>query len=221
MTRGERDTLGVFVALEGGEGVGKTTQARLLARWMEERRIPYRIAREPGGTPVGEAIREILLEDRAIAMPPETELLLMLAARAAFVREVVRPTLERGEVMVADRFEYSTFVYQGLARGLGLERVRALNAFATGGLTPDLVLVLDLPATQGNARQRRGGKPADRIEGEGGPFFQRVVEGYRELAAEDPAAELIAAAGDPDQVHRAIVAVLEERAPEPFRSRKG
>jgi dTMP kinase len=207
---------GLFLVLEGGEGAGKTTQARLLARWMEARGIPHRLAREPGGTPVGERIRELLLEQRELAVPSETELLLMLAARAAFVRDVVRPSLARGEVMLADRFEYSTFVYQGMARGLGLERVRALNTFATGGLTPDLVIVLDVPEDEGRRRQRAEGKEEDRIEGAGAHFLQQVARGYRELSAEDPGAVLVAASGEPEAVHRSVLEVLVSRFPEPF-----
>jgi len=210
------DAAGLFVVLEGGEGVGKTTQAQLLSGWLEEQGIRHHLGREPGGTVVGEAIRDVLLERTELAMPPETELLLMLAARAAFVREVVRPVLARGEMMIADRFEYSTFVYQGMARGLGLERVRELNVFATGGLAPDLVLILDVPPELSLDRQLREGRPADRIEGEGEAFLLRVHRGYRELAAMDPHAELVSGEGDAGTVHRRIRDVLERRFPEPF-----
>ncbi len=211
----------LFLVLEGGEGVGKTTQAGLLSRWMDRRGIPHRLAREPGGTPVGEAIRRVLLQDPELDVAAETELLLMLAARAAFVRDVVRPALGRGEVMVADRFEYSTFVYQGLARGLGLDRVRDLNTFATGGLSPDLVLVLDVPAREGSRRQEEGGKVQDRIEGAGAAFRERVSAGYRELAGSDPRAELVSAAGNPRTVHSRLLEILARRFPEPFRFTEG
>jgi dTMP kinase len=212
---------GLFLVLEGGEGVGKTTQARLLARWLKEAGVPHTLSREPGGTPVGEAIRRVLLEERELEMPAETELLLMLAARAAFVREVVRPALERGEVVVADRFEYSTFVYQGVARGIGIERTRELNAFAAGGTAPDLVLVLDVPADEGRDRQRRVGKEADRIEGEGTEFLERVHRAYRALAAADPNAELVPAAADVEEVHGAVLRILAHRFPEPFGPAEG
>lgn len=188
---------------------------------MEGRGIPHRTGREPGGTPVGEAIRRVLLADRELTVSPETELLLMLAARAAFVKEVVRPALSRGEVMLADRFEYSTFVYQGVARGLGLDRVRELNAFATGGLQPDLVLVLDLPAEDGRSRQEAGGKVEDRIEGAGADFREKVAAGYRELAAADPRAEVVRASGEPMEVHQRLLRALARRFPEPFRSTEG
>jgi dTMP kinase len=205
---------GLFLVLEGGEGAGKTTQARLLAEWLAERGVPHRLSREPGGTPVGEGIRKLLLDHRELSVPPEAELLLVLAARAAFVREVVRPTLERGRIMLSDRFELSTFVYQGIARGLGVERVRDLNRFATGGLSPDLTIVLDVTPEEGRVRQRREGKAEDRIEGEGDAFLERVGAGYRELAAADPDAELVPASAGEREVHRRVVEALLRRFPE-------
>ena len=122
-----------FVVLEGVEGSGKSTQVRLLSAWLAEMGVAHATTREPGGTAVGEAIRGVLLDRDGLEMPPETELLLVLAARAAFVRDVVRPALERGETVLADRFDLSTFAYQGFGRGLDLETVRRLNEFATGG----------------------------------------------------------------------------------------
>jgi dTMP kinase len=145
----------------------------------------------------------------------------MLAARAAFVREVVRPALDRGRVMLADRFEYSTFVYQGIARGLGVDRAREMNRFATGGLSPDLVIVLDVPTDEGLERRRREGKGDDRIEAEGGAFMERVRAGYRELCGGDPKAELVRATGNPDEVHAAIRSLLMDRFPEPFGRAEG
>jgi len=207
---------GLFIVLEGGEGSGKTTQAALLADWLNGLGMPHRLGREPGGTPVGEAIRGLLLEERDLEMPAQTELLLMLAARAAFVQGVVQPALDRGEVMVADRFEYSTFVYQGIGRGLGLERTRELNRFATGGIEPDLVLVLDVPPDEGVRRQREGGKVADRIEEEGEDFMARIREGYRKLAAADPVAHVVPARGEAMELHLVIRQILRRRFPEPF-----
>ncbi len=209
---------GLFLVLEGVEGVGKTTQARLLLEWMEGLGLPVRLAREPGGTPAGEAIREVLLHREEFHLGAETELLLMLAARAAFVREVVDPTLRAGGIMVSDRFESSTFAYQGYGRTLPLEEVRQLNRFATGGLRPDLVLVLDLPWEEGRARQRRDGKAADRIESEGDGFLQRVREGYRALAREDPGAVLVDAGPGVEAVQATLRRLLRERFPETFHS---
>ena len=212
---------GFFLALEGVEGAGKTTQARLLSRWMGERGIAHRLAREPGGTRVGEAIRSLLLDAREVEIPPETELLLLLAARAAFVHDIVRPTLEGGAVMVADRFELSTMAYQGLGRGFGLEVVRTLNAFATSGIRPDLTLVFDLPVSVGLARQAKSGKVRDRIEGEGTRWLGIVREAYRTLAAGDDTVRLIDASATEARVEREVRAVLEGALPESFCGRRG
>lgn len=207
---------GLFLVLEGVEGAGKSTQARLLSSWMEARGIPHRSAREPGGTEVGEAIRTVLLEHRDLEVPAETELLLMLAARAAFVRGLVRPGLDAGEIVVADRFDLSTFAYQGFGRGLDLDEIRRLNAFATGGLRPDLTLVFDLPVEEGTGRQRAEGKDADRIEREGAAFLERVREGYRELASTEDRVVRIDARGTPDEVHERVRDALASAFPETF-----
>lgn len=207
---------GVFVVLEGVEGAGKTTQVRLLGEWLAERGIDHRLTREPGGTPVGEAIREVVLGRADLDVPAESELLLILAARAAFVRDVVRPALARGEVVVADRYEASTFAYQGYGRGLELEAVRRLNAFATGGLRPDGLVVLDVPVSEGGARQRREGKAADRMEREGEAFLERVAEGYRSLVDGAPAARRVDAMGTPGAVQERVRDALRELLPETF-----
>lgn len=208
---------GLFIVLEGVEGAGKSTQARLLSLWMDELGIPHTLAREPGGTPVGEAIRAIVLDKGELTMPPETELFLILGARAAFVRDVVRPALEEGKVVLADRFDLSTFAYQGFGRGLDLEQVRQANAMATGGLRPELTMVLDLPVEMG--LERKGGAGAgDRIEREGEAFLTRVREGYRRLAAEDPVARIIEAEGAPEELQRTLRRVLGETFPGTFPS---
>ena len=178
------------MVLEGVEGAGKTTQVRLLGAWLEAEGVPHVLTREPGGTPVGEAVRELVLKRPHLDVPPASELLLILAARAAFVRDVVRPALERGEVVVADRFDASTLAYQGHGRGLDLPTVARMNAFATGGLRPDALVVLDLPVDEGRDRQRRQGKTADRIEREGRDFLERVRAGYRQVVEDDPRARI-------------------------------
>ena len=207
---------GLFLVLEGVEGVGKTTQARLLLEWMEGLGLPARLGREPGGTVAGEAIREILLVRDGLEIQAETELLLMLAARAAFVREVVRPLLEAGGIMLADRFETSTFAYQGFGRGLPLVEIQRLNRFATGGLRPDLVLVLDLPWEEGRARQQREGKAADRIESAGDAFLERVRVGYRRLAEDGSDVVLVDGSASPERVQEEIRSILRARFPETF-----
>ena len=207
---------GFFLVLEGVEGAGKTTQAKLLSRWLAGRGIAHHMGREPGGTRVGEAIRRVLLDTSGTEIPAETELLLLLAARAAFVREVVRPALMRGEVMIADRFDLSSLAYQGCGRGLDPDSVRALNAFATGALRPDLTLVLDLPVAAGLARQSRAGKARDRIEGEGEAWLERVREAYTTLAAGDAGVRLIDASGTEADVGRAVRKAVEHALPESF-----
>lgn len=205
-----------FVALEGGEGAGKSTQAALLARWLRDRGVPCTLAREPGSTEVGEAIREVVLARRDLEMPAESELLLILAARAAFVRDVVRPALARGEVVVADRFDLSTLAYQGYGRGLDLSRVRAAMEISTGGLRPDLYLVLDVPVGEGMARRRAAGAGTDRIEGAGAGFLRAVRDGYVELAGSGERVELVSGLGSPGRVHARILRRLRRRLPDVF-----
>jgi dTMP kinase len=207
---------GWFIVLEGGEGVGKTTQADLLGSWLDEARIPHRVTREPGGTPVGEAIRSVVLGRTDLQMPPESELFLILAARAAFVQEVVRPALAAGEVVIADRFSLSTLAYQGYGRGLDLTQVRRGIDLATGGLEPDLYVVLDVPVEHGTRRQRQGGMTPDRIEREGEDFLRRVRNGYLALSDEEPRARLVDGLGSPQEVHHRIRRLLEEVLPATF-----
>lgn len=205
---------GLFIVLEGVEGSGKTTQARWLGQWMKEHGIEAYTCREPGGTELGESIRELVLG--GLDVPPRSELLLLLAARAVFVDEVVRPRLEAGEVVIADRFELSTFAYQGYGRGLPLDEIRRLNHFATGGLRPDLVLVLDVAPEIGVARREAEGRSSDRIESAGREFHRRVGEAYRLLAQVETGVESIDGTATPESVHSAILDRLSTRFPETF-----
>jgi dTMP kinase len=145
----------------------------------------------------------------------------MLAARAAFVRDVVRPALEAGQVVLADRFDFSTFAYQGFGRGLPLDEVRRLNGFATGGLVPDLYVVLDLPVGEGTERQQREGGERDRIEREGEAFLERVREGYHRLCASEGHARVVDARGSPEGVHGRLREMLVAAFPETFGSPRG
>ena len=206
---------GLFIVLEGVEGAGKSTQARLLSEWFQELGLSHTLAREPGGTPVGEAIRRVVLDRGELTMPPETELFLILGARAAFVQDVVRPALEDGQVVLADRFDLSTFAYQGFGRGLDLGQVREANAMATGGLSPDLYLVLDLAVEVGLER-KGGARDGDRIEREGVTFLSRVREGYLALAEDVQAVRLIQAGGSSLEVQESIRRALVEEFPETF-----
>jgi dTMP kinase len=168
-----------FVVLEGGEASGKSTQAALLARHMGAV-----LTREPGGTAIGEALRQLLLDPKLPAPVPRAETLMMLAARAQHVAEVIEPALARGEDVVCDRYSGSTLAYQGYGRGLDLPTLRELDNWANGQRAPDLVVLLDVPAEL--ARARQGAHDLDRIEGEGKEFAERVRLGFRRLADADP-----------------------------------
>ena len=212
---------GLFLVVEGVEGAGKSTQVAMLSRWMDSLGTRHVATREPGGTAVGEALRALVLNRTDLDLPPESELLVILAARAAFVRDVVRPALERGEVVLSDRYDLSTFAYQGWGRGLDLDQVRRLSAFATGGLSPDLYVVLDVPVQEGAQRQRRQGKGTDRFEGAGEAFLTRVREGYLSMAKTEAAVQLVDATGTSDAVHDRVRALLQTRFPETFRASDG
>lgn len=209
---------GLFLVLEGIEGSGKTTQAGMLAGWLEARGLPCLITREPGGTAVGEEVRRLLLE--STAMDARTELLLMLSARAALVTDVIEPALAQGRVVVADRYELSTLAYQAHGRGLPMDTVRALNEFATGGLRPDLTVVLSVPRPTGEAR-RAARSVQDRIESAGDGFHARVAEAYAALAATEPGVAAIDGTGPPDTVHETLVSLLRARFPETFGPTQG
>ena len=212
---------GRFIVVEGAEGAGKTTQAERLRACLGAAGLPVVAAREPGGTRVGERIRRLLLHDDEVPVPRETELLLILAARSAFVQRVVEPALAGGSWVVSDRFDMSTFAYQGYGRGIGVERIAPLNAYATAGLFPDLYVVLDLPVGEGVARQRRQGKGGDRFESAGTDFHQRVRDGYLELAATFANAVLVPARGSPGEVEDRIRREVVSRFPEAADCRAG
>lgn len=198
--------------IEGGEGAGKSTQAGILGTLLRSRGLPVVETREPGGTPVGERIRDVLLDGCAPSdpgLPASTELLLVLAARAAFVRQVVTPALDSGRWVVSDRFDLSTFAYQGYGRGIPLNELVRLNRYATGGLRPDLYVVLNLPVEEGLARHAKSGKPKDRFESGGADFLKRVSEGYVDLARSDERAVAVPAGGTVDRVAEQVLQVVD------------
>ncbi len=204
---------GVFVTVEGVEGAGKTTQVALLAERLRKGGREVLVVREPGGTPLAEEARRLFL-DPALALGPATELFLVLVARADLVQRVVRPALEAGTTVLADRFDLSTRAYQIGGRGLPEADVVAANRLATGGLAPDLVVVLDVSPEVGQARQEAAGKLKDRMELADGAFHRRVADTFR-LAA-GPAILHVAADRRPEAIHGAVWAELSRRFPATF-----
>jgi len=192
---------GLFVTLEGIDRSGKTTQAALLLEALGEDAVGVR---EPGGTPAGERVRQVL-KDPALALSAEAEALLFAAARAELVSDVIRPALEAGRVVVSDRYLDSSLAYQGSARGLGVEEVERVNRFATGGLEPDLTILLDLDPAAAAARAGE----QDRFEQEGAALQRRVHAAYRRLAAAQPRRwRRVEADRDPAEVHADVLAAV-------------
>jgi len=210
-------TGGLFLAFEGVEGSGKSTQASLLADRLVAAGAEVTLAREPGSTPLGERVRRLVLEETDFGVPARSELFLMLAARAAFVEQVVTPALARGQVVIADRFELSTLAYQGAGRGLPLDHIVGCNRIATRGLSPHLTFLLDLPSAEGMHRQVAAAKKLDRMEGEAREFHERVARGYGELAATIGGLVRIDANGTIDEVRERVERALFARFPETFR----
>lgn len=213
-------TPGLFIVFEGVEGAGKTTQVRLLGEWLAARNIPHLVTREPGGTRLGEEIRRLLLLEPEV-VPNRAELLLILSARAALVETEVQPALRAGKVVVGDRFELSTLAYQGYGRELDLDAVRALNRFATGGIKPDLTIVLEVVVDEGVARYAATRRAADRIEQAGAAFHERVGKAYRLLSDTEPGVTRVDGSAAPGVVHEAVLALLRSRFPETFARKTG
>jgi len=200
---------GYFIALEGIEGAGKSTQIARLAERLRTRGHDPLLVREPGGTPLAEAARDLVLHGHDMA--PAPELFLYLVARADLVTRVIRPALAAGRVVLADRFELSTRAYQAGGRGLPEAEVAGAIAIATGGLMPDLYLVLDLPVDVGRERQAAQGKAPDRIERAETAFHARVAESFRR--ASGPNVIHVSAAGSAEATHEAIWSEVTRRFP--------
>lgn len=175
--------MALFITFEGGEGCGKSTQARALYKRLAESGVSVMLTREPGGTPLGERTRRQLKRARDLPISPLAELFLVAAARAQLVREAIRPGLERNITVICDRYTDSTLAYQGYGRGVDLDAIRTVSDIATGGLSPDLVVLLDIPVEVGLARKKVTGR--DRFESAGTAFHQRVRRGYRAMARAD------------------------------------
>ena len=213
----------LFVSFEGPEGAGKSTVIRRLVPALRERGHDVVATREPGGTPIGEEIRRVLLTSHHHAMLAETEALLNTAARAQHVAEVISPALAAGQVVLCDRFVDSTLAYQGAGRGLNVERLVALQSFATHGLWPDLTILLDVPVEVGQSRRLASGEPLNRFDADAVGFHERVRRWFLRAAAEDPARwRLIDATVAEDDVAEATLrAVLERLESEAERGRGG
>jgi len=177
---------GLFITLEGPEGAGKSTNREYLAALLREQGIDVLLTREPGGTPLAERVRELLLAPSDEAMASDTELLLVFAARAQHLAQVIVPALSRGAVVLCDRFTDATYAYQGGGRGLDVQRIAQLETFVQGALRPDLTLVFDLPVEVGLARAAARGR-LDRFEQEGREFFEAVRTTYLQRASAEPA----------------------------------
>jgi dTMP kinase len=202
-------TSGRFITLEGGEGAGKSTALAVLRSHLESRGVDVVLTREPGGSPIAERIRELVLDPACAAMDACTELLLVFAARAQHVRETIRPALARGAWVLSDRFTDSSYAYQGAGRGLPQNIIGMLEDFTVGDTRPDLTLLLDLPAELGRARLTGRGAP-DRIESEQAAFFARVREAFRARAAQSPERFRVIDATRPvDEVGQALVRELD------------
>ena len=209
MPSSSRNLKGVFITLEGGEGSGKTTQALRLFHTLTAHGYDVLHTREPGGTPVAERLRDVLLHHSDEAVAPETEALLMLAARRQHIDHVIRPALSRGTVVICDRFSDSTLAYQGYGRGLDLTFLRMINGWVTGTLTPHLTMFFDVPVAIG--LRRRQGQPAaqNRLDQETHRFHSKVRAGFRALAKREPRRiTIMDARQSPDSVAAAVEALV-------------
>lgn len=202
---------GLFISMEGPDGAGKSTQIELLRGYLADKGYEIVITREPGGTVISEAIRQLILNREYAEMCSSTELLLYAAARAQLVNEVIRPALDAGKAVICDRFVESSVVYQGIARGMGIDTVYAVNEYALEGLRPQLTILLDLDAEEGLRRKKKQAE-LDRMEAAGLEFHQKVAEGYRMLAEREKGRIMRISATLPEEdIHAKIVLAIEER----------
>jgi dTMP kinase len=206
---------GRFITLEGIEGVGKSTQVERLSAALKERGIEHVVTREPGGTPLAEKIRQLVLQGDGEAVPPSAELLLMFAARAVHLNNLIQPSLQDGRWVICDRFTDATYAYQGGGRGMDTAEIVRLEQMVQGTLRPDLTLLLEAPIGQSlqRARKRNADTPTDRFEAERAEFFERVAAAYRERAESQPQRVVrIDAAQSADAVTSSILDVLKKRS---------
>ena len=206
---------GRFITLEGIEGVGKSTQVARLSAALKERGIEHVVTREPGGTPLAEKIRQLVLQSDGETVPPSAELLLMFAARAVHLNNLIQPSLKAGRWVICDRFTDATYAYQGGGRGMDTAEIVRLEAMVQGSLRPDLTLLLEAPVVQSlqRARKRNADTPTDRFETERSEFFERVAAAYRARAESQPQRVVrIDAALSAEEVTSSILDVLKKRS---------
>ena len=208
------ETTGRFLTIEGIEGVGKTTQVARLSHYLAERGIDHVVTREPGGTPLAEKIRDLVLRPREETLPPAAELLLMFAARAVHLANHIEPVLHTGRWVICDRFTDATYAYQGAGRGMSQTDIRSLETLVQGARRPDLTLLLDVPVDVGLERSRqRDSGTRDRFDSERAEFFERVREGYLARArAESGRMAIIDAVASKEEVTKRMTEVLESRS---------
>ena len=205
----------MFITLEGPEGSGKTSHLPYLVEYLREKGFTVFPTREPGGTSIGEQIREVIHDLKNVEMHPRTETLLYQAARAQIVEQVIRPRLEAGEIVVSDRYFDSTIAYQGYGHRQDLEQVRALVKYATGGLVPDLTVLLDVDVEIGLSRRKQNGMEWNRMDAHEVEFYQRVRAGYLEMVKQEPKRWVVVDAGMKwdevqEELRKVIVARLEK-----------
>jgi dTMP kinase len=205
----------LFITFEGLDGSGKSTHLRRAAAWLEERGVPHVVTHEPGGTPLGDALRAVFLDPRWGSIDGTVELLLVFASRRQHLTEVIEPALAAGRVVLCDRFTDSTRAYQGYGRGVPLDLIEQVDRLATGGRTPDFTLLFDLPAEDARARgdspTRRGRGTADRLDGENLVFYSRVRQGFLDLVARDPGRfRVVDSSGSPAHTQERVRAVLAD-----------
>ncbi len=201
---------GKFISIEGSEGSGKSTNIRFVEEFLQAKKIDFIATREPGGTPIAEKIRDLLLDKASTSLCDDTELLLMFAARAQHLNELIIPALESGQWVISDRFTDASYAYQGGGRGLSWQKIAQLEQWVQGDLRPDATILLDIPVELGMARVRERGE-TDRFEQEQLSFFNRIREAYLKLARENPQRfHIIDTQPAIEDVHKQLVLVLEK-----------
>ncbi len=200
---------GSFISLEGPEGSGKSTQALMLSRYLESIGINSVRTREPGGVSISENLRSLLLNPGSI-ISPRTELLLYAAGRSQHTDELIQPALSRGDFVISERYTHASLAYQGYGRGLDLNLINKLNYIATGGVSPDLVILLDIESSRGLKRVESSGRDLDRLESEDMEFHRRVREGYLEMAGRDETIEVVDSSLPLQQVHGIIIKLIKK-----------